>query len=113
MNMIPNGGLLDFHPITPENARTLITSFLADSNVIHAVGHEQTAKLASNQLRREGENIEDIVKFARIPIQLHRGDDLLLCQYIGPRLPEGTTVLPEGSEIRWYYIHWYYTFPNR
>jgi hypothetical protein len=95
--MAPQGGLLDFRPITPTAALTLIAFPPENVNCTHAVGHEQTAQLANKQLGR------DAVKFNRTSIQLQPGEDLVLCQYIGPRLPEGVTVLPEGAEIRWYY----------
>jgi hypothetical protein len=97
--MAPQGGILDFQPITTDVARTLIL-YPPMGLLTHAVGHEQTAKLANSQLHPKN---EDIVKFSRISVQLEAGDDLILCQYIGPRLPEGVTTLPEGSEIRWYY----------
>lgn len=95
--MAPNGGVLNFEPITKELARNLITTF---PDIIHAVGHEQTAKMANTLLQPKN---EELVKFARISVQLEPGDDLVLCQYIGPRLAEGVTTLPEGAEIRWYY----------
>lgn len=95
--MAPKGGLLNFQPITPTAALTLILFPPHNVTVSHAVGHEQTAKLANKQLGRNA------VEFARVSVQLQPGDDLVLCQYIGPRLPEGVTVLPEGAEMRWYY----------
>lgn len=95
--MAPKGGLLEFRPITPNFALILIASAPKDITIVHAVGHEQTVQLANKQLG------QDAVKYARISVQLQSGDDLVLCQYIGPRLPEGATTLPEGAEIRWYY----------
>lgn len=106
--MAPKGGLLDFEPIVPERARFLIQYPDMGPHhqlaITHAVGHEQTAQLANNQLAAGPEEERlPLVKFARISVQLEPGDDLIICQYIGPRLPEGITVLPEGAEIRWYY----------
>lgn len=58
---------------------------------------------------REGDHInymghEDVAKFVgmemnRISIHAYKGDTIIVPQYIGPRLPEGTTVLPEGAVI--------------
>jgi len=95
--MAPKGGLLDFLPITPTAALTLILFPPQNITVKQAVGHDQTAKLANKQL---GQNV---VEYSRVSVQLEPGDDLVLCQYIGPRLPEGTTELPSGAEIRWYH----------
>jgi hypothetical protein len=59
-----------------------------------AVGHESTAAIFAALLGRE-------VPVARINVRLLPGDALLVGQYIGPRLPEGATALPDGATIRW------------
>ena len=53
-----------------------------------AVGHADTAALLG-------------VPMARISVALKQGDTLYVAQLQGPRLPEGTTVLPEGSSFVW------------
>ncbi len=53
-----------------------------------AVGHADTAALLG-------------VPMARITVTLEPGDTLYVAQLQGPRLPEGTTVLPEGSSFAW------------
>jgi hypothetical protein len=52
------------------------------------IGHEDLARLIG-------------VKCNRCSVTLALGEIFLVAQYIGPRLPEGTTVLPEGSHIKW------------
>lgn len=37
-------------------------------------------------------------------LQLRKGDILFVAQLIGGRLPQGCTKLPEGLQIRWYYV---------
>ena len=96
--MAPAGGRLDYTPITTAAARALLDSAVYES----AVGHEQTAQIASAELGIP-------VAFARVSVRLEPGDNLVLCQYVGPRLPEGVTTLPPGAEIRWY--HAVYTRP--
>jgi hypothetical protein len=59
-----------------------------------AVGHETTAAIFAALLDRE-------VPVARVTLRLQPGDAMLVGQYIGPRLPEGATTLPEGAAIRW------------
>ena len=58
------------------------------------VGHADTANLFSKLLGRE-------VEVNRISVSLKPGDTLIVGQYSGPRLPEGTAVLPEGAAITW------------
>lgn len=58
------------------------------------VGHEDTAAILSEALGR-------IVEKNRDNLTLEIGDQLLVAQYSGPRLPEGATTLPEGASIRW------------
>jgi hypothetical protein len=37
----------------------------------------------------------------RVNVSLKPGDAAIVGQYIGPRLPEGATTLPEGATIKW------------
>jgi len=53
-----------------------------------AVGHADTAALLG-------------VACNRISVKLAVGDWVYVAQLQGPRLPEGTTVLPEGSKFAW------------
>lgn len=59
-----------------------------------AVGHADTARIFSDVLGVE-------VPAQRINVKLTAADTLLVGQYIGPRLPEGATTLPEGASICW------------
>ena len=58
------------------------------------VGHADTARLLSSLLAQD-------VQMRRVSTSLVVGDELLVAQYNGPRLPEGATSLPEGARIRW------------
>jgi hypothetical protein len=97
LSMIPQcEGILEFSEIETETLQTTIAHIEAKGfgTLISCVGHADTAKIFSIILGRE-------VLVHRESISLG-GDDLLLVgQYIGPRLPEGTTELPEGAIIRW------------
>lgn len=64
------------------------------AGAVSAVGHQDTANVFSDQLGCP-------VPCNRVNVQLARGEQALLGQYVGPRLPEGTTKLPEGAEVRW------------
>jgi len=61
------------------------------------VGHSDVAKLIGEALGRD-------VPANRESVTLQQGDSLFVGQYRGPRLPEGTTVLPEGSTIEFWRV---------
>lgn len=52
------------------------------------VGHQDTANVLGVAYNRES-------------VSLHRGDQLLVAQLQGGRLPEGCTTLPEGFEFKY------------
>ena len=70
--------------------------------VYSAIGHQDTATIVSAILGFD-------VAFNRISVSLKRDDIVYVCQYKGPRLPEGATKLPEGATIDFFEI----TFENK
>ena len=56
------------------------------------VGHADTARLLGVECNRQS-------------VLLRPPDELLVAQYIGPRLPEGSTELPEGARIEWVRVY--------
>ncbi len=71
---------------------------LIKGGFVSAVGHADTAKLLSDIL-------ETVVAFNRINVTLRPGvDTLVVAQYQGPRLEEGTTRLPMGAGFRFYSV---------
>ncbi len=69
------------------------SAYLKEHEFVSSVGHADTANILSEML---GTKIE----FNRCNNKLQCGDKVLVCQYIGPRLPEGATKLPDGSKIK-------------
>ena len=67
---------------------------IAAQGLESSVGHADTAAVFTTELGIE-------VPANRTTVRLFRGDWALVGQYSGPRLPEGTTELPEGAKIRW------------
>lgn len=67
---------------------------VAGQEFTSAVGHADTANLFSGLLGVD-------VPAQRINVKLTKADTLLVGQYVGPRLPEGATTLPEGARIIW------------
>ena len=59
-----------------------------------AVGHLETAAVFADALGCP-------ILANRVSVTLFKGDSVLIGQYKGPRLPEGTTSLPGGSTIKW------------
>ena len=62
-----------------------------------AVGHQDTANLFAAVLGVP-------VPCQRTTVKAGSGLTLLLGQYIGTRLPEGCSTLPEGAAIQWWLI---------
>lgn len=65
--------------------------------IVSAVGHADTARIFSEILGRE-------ITPNRVSVTLGYGVDALIGQYVGPRLPEGATELPEGARIEWWAV---------
>jgi hypothetical protein len=57
-------------------------------HMVSVVGHPDTAAVLG-------------VAFNRVTLRLNAGDVLYVAQYVGPRLPEGATTLPEGARFEW------------
>lgn len=82
-----------FHPITQHQAEHLLKA----EDWVSAVGHEDTARVFSDQLNHK-------IEPNRTTVQLGEDDMLLVGQYTGPRLPEGASRLPEGATINWWLV---------
>ena len=65
--------------------------------IASAVGHADTAAVF-------GAVLGIPVECQRVNVVLRRGDAAVLGQYIGPRLPEGATTLPDGATIKWLFV---------
>lgn len=90
-NMLPTfPATAKFAEISLVEARALLLAEGVDS----AVGHSDTAAVFSTVLGVQ-------VAFVRKNVSLKATDRAVLGQYIGPRLAEGATALPEGATIKW------------
>lgn len=94
LNMLPPGNVsVTVKEITVEDIRDLNGRRPLES----AVGHPDTAAVFGSTLGLE-------VEFNRTTIKLTPGNDLLVGQYVGPRLAEGTVKLPPDARIEWKYV---------
>ena len=83
--------------LTADEARKWLLIFTEEAGADQfqsAVGHADTAAIFSDVLGLP-------VPCNRTTISLKAGDNVVVGQYKGPRLPEGATELPEGAEIKW------------
>jgi hypothetical protein len=89
ISMLPLEGVVVFDKLKQEEA----ISYL-HRDMESYIGHQDTANLLSNILGLE-------VPVNRASLTIFPGEDIVIAQYIGPRLPEGTTVLPDDAKIQW------------
>lgn len=95
LSMLPSAGPVRLSVIPTTNE--FVGARLEENPWTSAVGHAQTAALFTEELGIE-------VPTNRIAVTLTNADRLFVGQYTGPRLPEGSTSLPEGAAIRWFLI---------
>jgi hypothetical protein len=76
------------------------------SNVVIAIGHADTAAIVGNLLGLPEEDIARMVEAAktRPTVKMTSSDKAVVAQYIGPRLPEGATKLPEGARVEFFLV---------
>ena len=92
INMLGGDTFAAFTKVSPEYAAKLVA---AEGFTSH-VGHADMAAVMG--------------KILEIDLPMNRDtfikgdDDLLVGQYRGPRLPEGTVELPEGATIEWWIV---------
>lgn len=98
LNAIPgalvgaNGVMMTITPATPD----VVGAAIRAGQVRSAVGHADTANIISAMVGAE-------VPMARVNVPvLQDGDVHFLALYQGPRLPEGSTTLPEGASLQFY-----------
>lgn len=77
-----------------DDEAVMLTLVHADNHTV-IVGHADIAAIMSRKLG------DMHIPVNRISADVQVGDSVLVAQYVGPRLPEGTKELPEGAEIIW------------
>ena len=89
--------------------RTWLLLTRGQDKVVSAVGHADTAAVFSKELGEDVEFNRISLKFGeefnRISLKFGESDVLLVGQLTGPRLPEGSTTLPEGATISWLAVY--------
>lgn len=90
LNMVAaSSGNLHFREISISQVRSELAQDLES-----CVGHADTAAVFADVLGVP-------VACARVTVTMEPGETVLVGQYAGPRLAEGTTTLPAGATIKW------------
>jgi hypothetical protein len=95
MLAVPNLATLALYEVSGEVARATL---LRSGGVESYIGHADTAAVVAADLDLP-------VAPNRQSVKVSAGERFLVAQYIGPRLPEGATSLPEGATIRYFAVH--------
>ena len=82
--MIAPRAHIDVSPLTAEEVAAL--------PLVSAIGHADTAKVVGGLIGVD-------LSANRANVFLKPGEKMVVAQYIGPRLPEGATQLPDGARI--------------
>ena len=85
---------IEITPLSQEEVK----KFLLEKSFISIIGHKDTANILTNIL-----NIN--IPYNRISIKLNLEDTLIVAQFVGGRLPEGTNTLPEGYKIEFFKVN--------
>jgi hypothetical protein len=88
LNMLDDDCQLDIFTLNIDQVKLILKQIPWES----AIGHADTAAMVGNLLGID-------IPCNRVTITMEQGNPIIVAQYVGPRLPEGTTVLPEGSNI--------------
>lgn len=89
-----SGNMLDLAemPVNVMFSKVDVETVKNIDNLESCIGHVDTAAVVSDVLGKK-------VDANRVTVTLKKGDCMIIAQYIGPRLTEGTTKLPEGARI--------------
>ena len=86
-------------PVTTEEVKSYCViktySKLDELGAVSVVGHPDIARIIGRELNCS-------VPVNRVSVKLEKGDTLYIGQYVGARLPEGATELPEGATVMWF-----------
>jgi hypothetical protein len=102
INMLEGNAKVTFTKIedTAYVAKILAMS-MDNNNLTGAIGHASTAEVVNAALGLDIVHSRCNVVFKETDSWL---DSLMVAQYRGPRLEEGTTTLPEGATIEWWLV---------
>ncbi len=74
------------------------------TELVSGIGHADTCNQLNELLKGSQVYWSPNYKMNRVSLKLKKGSTVVVAQYTGPRLPEGTTVLPEGANFKFYEV---------
>jgi len=92
INMLTGNSVVRFTQITTDQAKELL-----NDNVESFIGHTDTANVLTTILGVP-------VTVNRASLIAQQGEQFIVAQFSGPRLPEGTTSLPEGAVLTFWLV---------
>lgn len=102
INMLATSCTVSFLKVDSSWLEAISVPYRMGFQVINAIGHADLAALVANEEERLIGN--GLPKPERATLVLTPEDYILVAQYTGPRLPEGTTSLPEGAKIEYWEV---------
>lgn len=93
IQMLQGGAIVNFAPVTAE----YVTRKLQTGSFESYIGHADMAAVVSDVTGIE-------IPANRASLTLTADDILIVAQYKGSRLPEGTTKLPEGAVVEFWRV---------
>jgi hypothetical protein len=98
LNMVDFDGSARWHRVSREVLRDMLDDGHSIAPYLKSyIGHADTAAVISADLGF-------CLPTNRETVKLEAGSRCLVCQYKGPRLAEGTSTLPEGATIEYYWL---------
>ena len=98
LQMVPDDCTIKKEALTELGAAALVRKAQDQGTLTNAIGHADIARVIGRDLTLGA------IEPNRISVTMGPNDVLVVGQYIGPRLPEGATELPEGAEVRYFKI---------
>lgn len=74
---------------------------MAVADRVNAIGHADLSRIVTAAMAAWGTHVPPS---QRVTVVLRPGDELIVAQATGPRLPEGCTELPPGAAIVWWSV---------
>ena len=84
---------LKFRPISIAQAKRAVSS--TNKQLVYAIGHQDISSIVCSHLGIDYE-------VNRCTIKFDKKDHMIIAQYSGERLPEGSTQLPAGAQIKYW-----------